>query len=276
LVLFTEASIDLAEDAELMDLMTEANFIAVFVGIESPNEESLRETKKYQNLRKGGTLVDKVHRIQSAGMEVWCGMIMGFDSDDTSIFDRQIEFIQRARIPFSMSGMLFAIPKTPLYDRLLAEGRLDLSEPPEYGTNVIPLLMSSEELRDGYIRVLDELYAPDAYFARAEELFLDPNFEVGSYRSPYWKQHPWKWFKKESRQFARAVGFCLRLMSGVTDPALRREYRKRLWRFLKVHRRPGLVVFYLFHLAMHYHAYTLSQGLKQGMREGRPQLVNSF
>ncbi len=130
LTLFTEASIDLADDPELLDLMVEANFIATFIGIESPSEESLRETKKFQNVREGGTLLEKVHRIQNAGMEVWCGMIMGFDSDDSRIFDRQIEFIQDSRISFSMSGMLSAIPKTPLHERLAREGRLDLADRP--------------------------------------------------------------------------------------------------------------------------------------------------
>ena len=128
LTLFTEASIDLADDAELMDLMVQANFIATFIGIESPDEESLREAKKYQNVRTGGTLLEKVHRIQDAGMEVWCGMIMGFDNDDEGIFDRQIQFMREARISFSMSGMLSAIPKTPLHDRLAAEGRLDTAD----------------------------------------------------------------------------------------------------------------------------------------------------
>ena len=98
LTFFTEASIDLADDPELMELMVEANFIATFVGIESPDEDSLRETKKFQNVRAGGTLLEKVHRIQEAGMEVWCGMIMGFDHDDAAIFDRQIQFVRRARI----------------------------------------------------------------------------------------------------------------------------------------------------------------------------------
>ena len=90
LTFFTEASIDLADDPELMRLMVEANIITVFVGIESPNEASLRETKKFQNVRTGGTMLEKVHRIQGAGMEVWCGMIVGFDNDDPSIFDAQI------------------------------------------------------------------------------------------------------------------------------------------------------------------------------------------
>ncbi len=110
--------------------MVEANIVRVFIGIESPNEESLRETKKFQNVRTGGTIVEKVHRIQEAGMEVWCGMIMGFDNDDAGIFDRQVAFIQQSRIPFAMTGMLPAIPKTPLYERLLAEGRLDLADRP--------------------------------------------------------------------------------------------------------------------------------------------------
>ncbi len=160
LTLFTEASIDLADDAELMELMVRANFISTFIGIESPDEDSLREAKKFQNVRAGGTMLEKVRRIQDAGMEVWCGMIMGFDNDDEGIFDRQIRFVQDARIAFSMSGMLAAIPKTPLHERLAAEGRLDTSDVFEYGTNVIPLSMSREELRDGYIRVLNEIYEP--------------------------------------------------------------------------------------------------------------------
>src|SRR4051794_6268697 len=172
LTFFTEASIDLADDAELLDMMVEANFIATFIGIESPSEESLRETKKFQNVRGGGTLIEKVHRIQEAGIEVWCGMIMGFDSDDATIFDRQVEFIQKCRISFSMSGMLSAIPKTPLHERLAAEGRLDPADRSEFGTNVIPLQMGREELLEGYLRVLKELYEPEAYFERTDALFL--------------------------------------------------------------------------------------------------------
>jgi radical SAM superfamily enzyme YgiQ (UPF0313 family) len=110
---FTEASIDLADDCELMAMMAEADFIAVFVGIESPDEESLREAKKFQNVRGGGTIPEKVHRIQEAGMEVWCGMIMGFDNDELGIFDRQVSIIQQGRISFAMTGLLDAIPKTP-------------------------------------------------------------------------------------------------------------------------------------------------------------------
>src|SRR5205085_2524022 len=103
---FTEASLDLAEDEELMRLMVQANIISVFVGIESPNEKSLRETRKFQNVRPAGTLVERVHRIQEAGIEVWCGMILGFDHDDETIFDAQVRFITEARTVTAMTGML--------------------------------------------------------------------------------------------------------------------------------------------------------------------------
>ena len=179
LTLFTEASIDLADDAELMDLMVQANFIATFIGIESPDEESLREAKKYQNVRTGGTLLEKVHRIQEAGMEVWCGMIMGFDNDDAGIFDRQIQFVREARISFSMSGMLSAIPKTPLHERLAAEGRLDTADTNEFGTNVVPLLISREDLLDGYMRVLNELYDAGGLLRSDRFLWLKPSFDIG-------------------------------------------------------------------------------------------------
>jgi radical SAM superfamily enzyme YgiQ (UPF0313 family) len=271
LTLFTEASIDLADDAELMKLMTEANFISVFIGIESPDEDSLRETKKFQNVRQGGTLLEKVHRIQDAGLEVWCGMIMGFDSDDTGIFDRQIEFIQKSRISFSMSGILHAIPKTPLYDRLLSEGRLDLRDVPEYGTNIRPLQMTPEELADGYLKVLNGLYDPENYFSRTEALFK-PGYDVGFARSDYFKTHRLAQLKIEGWNLLEGIGLYIKLMTSIPSAKLRREYRRRFWRFARTRRRPGLIVFYLFHLAMHYHAYTMARQ----MQTGEAKLVNSF
>jgi radical SAM superfamily enzyme YgiQ (UPF0313 family) len=254
-----------------MRLMVESNFVATFIGIESPSEESLREAKKYQNVRSGGTLLEKVHRIQEAGLEVWCGMIMGFDNDDEGIFDRQIQFIQDSRIAFSMSGMLFAIPKTPLYDRLLADGRLDLTEPYEYGTNVIPLSMSREELLDGYIRVMNELYEPEAYFERTEALYLQPSFEIGIFKLRSWMKSP-RLLPAQLLFGVMAIGLYFRLMTQVRESKLKREYRKRLWRFLKVHNRPGLIFAYVFHMSMHYHAYQLAKKMVAPQR----QLVNSW
>ncbi len=271
LTFFTEASIDLADDAELMDLMVQGNFIATFIGIESPDEDSLREAKKFQNVRAGGTMLEKVHRIQEAGLEVWCGMIMGFDHDDAGIFDRQIRFIQDARIAFSMSGMLSAIPKTPLHERLATDGRLDTADTCEYGTNVIPLLISREELRDGYVRVLNEIYEPEAYFDRTEALFLQPTFDIGVNKRRQWLTSP-RMYLGELLFFFQGIGLFARLMTGISETNLRREYRKRLARFLKVHRRPGLVLLYIFHMAMHYHAYQLAR------RVANPemQMINSY
>jgi radical SAM superfamily enzyme YgiQ (UPF0313 family) len=271
LTLFTEASIDLADDPELMDLMVQANFIATFIGIESPDEESLREAKKYQNVRTGGTLLEKVHRIQEAGMEVWCGMIMGFDNDDAGIFDRQIHFVRESRISFSMSGMLSAIPKTPLHDRLAAEGRLDRADTNEFGTNVVPLLISRGDLLEGYMRVLNELYDTDAFFDRTDSLWLKPSFDIGVNKKRRWLSTP-RSFTQEALFLAKSVGLFFRLMTQVQDRRLRHDYRQRLWRFLKIHRRPGLVLNYLFHMTMHYHA----QYLAKRMASRELQLVNSF
>ena len=89
-----------------------------------------------------------------------------------------------------MSGMLSAIPKTPLHDRLAAEGRLDTADVCEYGTNVIPLKMSREELRDGYIRVMNEIYEPETYFERTEALFLEPSFDIGIKKRRNWLSWP--------------------------------------------------------------------------------------
>ncbi|MHC5541174.1 B12-binding domain-containing radical SAM protein [Singulisphaera rosea] len=269
---FTEASIDLADDPELMELMVEANILAVFIGIESPKEESLRETKKFQNVRAGGTLLEKVHRIQKAGMEIWCGMIMGFDSDDSTIFEAQRQFIQESRIALTMMGMLHAIPKTPLHDRLCAEGRLDPSDEPEFGTNIIPLQIGREELRDGYLKVLVDLYEPDAFFERTEAFYIKEGIEIGKARSLYWKKHPLQRLKLESLWFVQSIALFVRLMQGVPEDYLRKEYRKRLWRFLKARRNPGDVLFYIIKMAMHYHAHTMAKS----MSSGGARIVNSF
>jgi hypothetical protein len=180
------------------------------------------------------------------------------------IFDRQIQFIQDARIPFSMSGMLYAIPKTPLYDRLLAEGRLDLSDKSEFGTNVIPLQMSREELFEGYLRVLSELYEPKAYFERTDALFLQPSFEIGIIKVRPWWRISLRWLWSEAKCVVEILALFSRLMAQVPEPEFRREYRKRLWRSLKVHRRPRLVSFYVIHLVMHYHFWKLARQVSTG------------
>lgn len=256
---YTEASVDLAEDPELMQLMVDANIVSVFVGIESPNEASLLESKKLQNVRAGMTLVDRVRTIQDAGLDVWCGMIVGFDHDDASVFDAQLQFARDARVLHIMMGMLFAIPKTPLYDRLEAEGRLDPSDHPDFGTNVIPALMTRGELRDGYVRLHNELYDPDEYFERFEQLWMRDRFRFGMTRAAYWRRHPWAWFKGEFVLLTRSALVYWQLMHGVPDIALRREYRHRFWRLVKVRRDPGVWFAFLIKCLMHYHHYTMAK-----------------
>jgi len=272
LTFFTEASLDLADDPELMQLMVDCNIQTVFIGIESPNEASLRETKKIQNVRNTGTLIDKIHRVQNAGMDVWCGMIVGFDSDDATIFDAQVKFLEEARILHAMLGMLHAIPKTPLYARLKAEGRLDESDHSEFGTNVIPRQLSREALRDGYLTVMQKLYEPERYFARLESLFLEGNFRFGGARAQYWKKHPWIGAKEKTYYGVLALGLLARLMWTIPQPALRKEYRKRILRLLRVNRDPSVLFVYVIKCAMHFHHYTLSTS----MSDGRSKVVNTF
>lgn len=161
--LTTEASIDLANDPELLDLMYRANFRSVFIGIETPRMESLKETKKFQNVR-GDSLEAKLGRIQAAGLDVNAGFIIGFDSDDKAIFEDQYRFIQDNGITLAMVGMLQAIPRTPLYDRLKREGRLVEEDP---SCNIVPMQMTRDELRQGYWDLLKRLYSPEAYLDRS-------------------------------------------------------------------------------------------------------------
>jgi len=163
---FTEASINLASRPELLDAMVKANFCRVFIGIESPSAESLKETKKFQNLRHD--TLDSIRLIQQHGLWVMGGFIVGFDSDPPDIFDRQIEFVERAAIPWAMTGVLQAPPTTPLYDRMRTEGRLLPSnpepsnfDPPNFRT-VLPL----PELLDGTKRMLLALYEPRCFYQR--------------------------------------------------------------------------------------------------------------
>jgi radical SAM superfamily enzyme YgiQ (UPF0313 family) len=255
----TEASIDLAEDEELLRLMVEANIDAVFVGLESPNEAALRETKKIQNLAdRRGTMLEKVHHIQRAGLEVWSGMIVGFDSDDESIFAAQRRFVEEAHIVQAMINTLVAIPKTPLYSRLRREGRLDDSaEIGDWGTvttNVVPLRISRRALRDGYLELMRDLYAPEAYFARTDALYLDGGLLPDSGRRRYLRRHPWRRLRSQARGVVETLFVIVQLMRRVPDQRLRREYRRRLWRVLIRRPRLDLLRRYCVKCALHFHA----------------------
>jgi radical SAM superfamily enzyme YgiQ (UPF0313 family) len=261
LTFFTEASLDLADDGELLELMVGANIVAVFVGIESPNEAALAETKKRQNLRGSRTLVEKVHAIQHAGLEVWCGMILGFDSDDATIFEAHRRFLAEARIVHSMTGMLTALPKTPLHARLARDNRLDPADASPFGTNVVPLRMGREELRDGYVALMRALYAPDAYFGRAEDLYLGGHLDVLRARRAYWARHPWRRRAAAAGALLRATALFARLLVLVPELRLRREYLHRVARLLRVRQEPEVLLIYALKCAIHVHVDALTRTL---------------
>lgn len=272
LTFVTEASIDLADDAELMTLMVEANINAVFIGIESVNEESLKEAKKLQNVRPGGTLIEKVRRIQDAGMEVWAGMILGFDNDDETVFAAQSRFLTEARVSIAMIGMLTAIPKTPLYDRLKAAHRLDESEDPVHGTNVLPLRMTREALSRGYVELMAELYGAEAYFARTDALYRDGRVVIDRALRAYGGTHRWDGIRNNTRLWLQTLGLVLRLMTKVPDPGLRRTYLSRFWSCLRARPEPGTLFIYAMKCAIHWHMYHFAKTLST--HRHRP--VNTF
>lgn len=171
-LLFTEASIDLARDDELLNLMRKSGFTSVFIGIESPDTKTLHATNKNQNVKCDMNAA--IEKVQNAGMEVMGGFILGFDTDTDDVFDRQLEFIRHNSIVQSMVGLLAAMPHTELYKRLEREGRL-VRDHSCNGDNVNTELnfiprMPVNQLVEGYIRVIRETYSPGNYFARASTL----------------------------------------------------------------------------------------------------------
>jgi radical SAM superfamily enzyme YgiQ (UPF0313 family) len=266
--LTTEASIDLAEDDELLRLMVEANFESVFVGIESPNEDALRETKKIQNLAdRNGTVLEKVRHIQQSGLEVLCGMIVGFDNDDRTVFGSQQRFLAEARIAMATVTTLYAIPTTPLFYRMQKEGRLDeqgagAQRPRADTTNIVPLRMTRAELSDGFLDLMRDLYTPEAFFARVDAFYLDAGVLPNAGRRRYLRRHPWYWLRRNGWAAAETLGIFANLMRFVPEAALRREYRQRLWNAVK--RRPRLTVLraYCIKCALHYHYQRLSAQMR--------------
>ncbi len=216
---FTEASINLADDAGLMDLMVRAGFTTVFVGIETPDAAGLAACSKNQN--EGRDLVADVKRIQRAGLEVQGGFIVGFDTDTPSIFDRQIAFIQQSGIVTAMVGLLEALPGTRLFERLKREGRVrgtTSGDNVDGDTNIVPR-MNLDALRDGYRRILRHIYAPKHYYARVKTFLREyrpPKLRgrvtmsdlrafarstvrlgiIGRERFQYWKLLAWTFFRR--------------------------------------------------------------------------------
>jgi radical SAM superfamily enzyme YgiQ (UPF0313 family) len=227
----TEASINLADDPELMHLMVQAGFDTVFVGIESPNEDSLTECRKTQN--KGRDLVESVRQLQRAGLQVQGGFIVGFDNDSPSIFQQQIDFIQKSGIVTAMVGLLQAPLGTRLYERMQKEDRLVNAfsgDNADGSTNIIPR-MGLEALRSGYREILSHIYAPKFYYARIMTFLreyqppklrahLEPQYIMALWRSiyqlgirgvervQYWRLFFWTLFRRP-RLFPLAITFAI-------------------------------------------------------------------
>ena len=217
--LFTEASVNLADDEELMRLMVKANFNAVFVGIETINEESLSECGKFQN--KNRDLVASVKKLQNYGLQVQGGFIIGFDSDPPSIFENLISFIQKSGIVTAMVGLLNAPPRTRLYRRLKKEKRLvsDFSgDNTDCSMNFIPK-MDHRILINGYKKVLDTIYSPKQYYERIKT-FLKEYKPLKAKASLPQFEH--------LKAFVRSVWFL-----GIKEKGRRYYWRLLAWTLLK-------------------------------------------
>jgi radical SAM superfamily enzyme YgiQ (UPF0313 family) len=228
----TEASINLSDDEELMHLMSRAGFRAVFVGIESPNEESLVECKKIPN--KNRDLIASVKKIQHHGFEVQGGFIVGFDSDPSSIFQKVVDFVQESGIVTAMVGLLNAPVGTKLYQRLMKEGRLlktMTGDNTDFSMNFIPR-MNHDALLKGYRSLLEHIYSPKPYYARVKQFlrtYKPPKVRlnritfadikalvtstvvlgvVGKERIQYWKLFLWSLFTRP-RLFPLAITFSI-------------------------------------------------------------------
>jgi radical SAM superfamily enzyme YgiQ (UPF0313 family) len=171
----TQASIELADHEDLMQLMVKAGFDVIFVGIETPHEQSLAECGKYQN--KNRDLLDSIRKIQRSGIEVQGGFIVGFDNDPLSIFDTQIRFIQESGVVTAMVGILIALSRTKLYERLKKEQRLlkpTSGNNTDFATNFIPR-MGYENLINGYKKVLGTIYSPKYFYERIRTFLREYN-----------------------------------------------------------------------------------------------------
>ena len=179
----TEASLDLADDPVLVERMARAGFEEVFVGIESPNAESLEECKKTPN--RGRDLLSSIRTLQEAGLQVQAGFIVGFDSDPPTIFDRLITFIEESGIVVAMVGLLNAPVRSRLHRRLGRENRLlhaFSGNNTDFTMNFVPR-MDPGTLADGYRRVVATLYAPRAYYRRVRD-FLETHRPAGRHQAP--------------------------------------------------------------------------------------------
>jgi radical SAM superfamily enzyme YgiQ (UPF0313 family) len=228
----TEISINIADDEQLMNMMTQAGFDTVFIGVETPDDDSLAECNKKQNLHRD--LVADVKRIQRSGLQVQGGFIIGFDNDTPSTFQRQIDFIQKSGIVTAMVGLLQAPIGTRLYKRMEKDGRLVgafSGDNVDGATNIIPKEMNIDMLQRGYRAVMKTLYTPRNYYARVKTflkeykapritiplngVYIQAFFRsilqlgiIGKERVQYWKLVFWTLFRRPEL-FPLAITFAI-------------------------------------------------------------------
>jgi radical SAM superfamily enzyme YgiQ (UPF0313 family) len=227
-----ETSVNLADDEELMSLMVESGFTSAFVGIETPEEKSLRDCNKKQNRNRD--LLQSVKKIQNAGLQVSAGFIVGFDSDTPAVFQQQIDFIQQSGIVSAMVGLLNAPKNTKLYKRLEAENRLTTEATgnnTDSSMNFVPK-MNALELLAGYKKIIQNIYATKPYYKRIRQFLLNYRrvngkqmkiefFYVGAFiksmiiigifnkgRGEYWKLLIWTLLRRP-RLFVDAITFAV-------------------------------------------------------------------
>ena len=252
----TEVSLDVAEDDELLALFQQANFTLLYIGIESPNVESLKETKKNQNLRF--PLLEQIYKVQSYGMIVWAGMIVGFDHDTTDIFALQEAFLKSSRIPITSLGPLVALPTTPLFARMQQEGRLvaeanlpavtDKNLPVLHNnggfTNFHPKHMTIDELLTGYRWLMRKLYSYPEFAKRLQALLenMGPSGYESKTFSPTFKE----------------IYTLLKIMCHFTftkNTYKRKAFWSLLFHFLRF--RPTILYALFSQLVMHAHIYDM-------------------
>jgi radical SAM superfamily enzyme YgiQ (UPF0313 family) len=213
----TEASLNLADDPELMQLMKDAGFVSVFLGIETPDESGLIASNKLQNTRR--SLLESVATIQSYGMQVMGGFILGFDTDGDDIFDRMVEFIQKSGIPIAMVGLLQAMPGTQLFRRLWKEGRIvdaGHGDNTDDKLNFLPS-MDAARLVEGYRSVLKRIYSCEAYYERVR-LYLS-------------RTHP-RTGERKTRQQWLTVANARAFVTSIVRQGVFGKQRWSYWKFL--------------------------------------------
>lgn len=241
----TQTSINLADDEELMTMMTEAGFVSTFIGIETPAEKSLEDCHKVQNRNRD--LLYSVRKIQKSGIQVSGGFIVGFDSDTSSVFQQQIDFIQQSGIVSAMVGLLNAPRNTKLYRRLESENRLtneSTGNNTDFSTNIIPR-MNYQELMEGYKKIIQDIYNTKPYYTRVRRFLL--NYQ------------PYKNGQKKI-EFSYLGGFFKSLIIiGILNKGRSEYWKLLIWTLF---RRPGMLMEAITYTVYGYHFRTV-YGLKK-------------